>query len=50
MSSQSVVDKITTFINTNFPSEPLVDLTAEFRDLGDLLTANGIAHIPICYK
>lgn len=43
MSSSAVRTEILNFITTEFPLEKLVDLTAEFRDLQDIMTAHAIA-------
>lgn len=44
MSSQYVRDQILDFIEDNVPEEPIViDLTAEFDDLRDLLAKNGVS-------
>lgn len=43
MSSIFVRDSIKNFIITELPSEALVDLTAEFDDLEDLITEAGIS-------
>jgi hypothetical protein len=42
MSSQAVRDIIVDFIQTSFPAEKLVDLTAEYQDINDLIKAYNI--------
>jgi len=42
MSSEYVVDKILNFLDTNYPTEKVVEFDAEFRDLRELLADNAI--------
>jgi hypothetical protein len=42
MSSKFVRDSILTFLTTELPTETIIDLTAQFDELEDLLTANSI--------
>lgn len=43
MSSKFVRDEVKSFINTNLPLEKIVDLTAEGREIRDMLTDNGVS-------
>lgn len=42
MSSVYVRDEIKGFLDTNFPDETVVDLTADYQNINDLLKDNGI--------
>ena len=42
MSSLSVRTKLKDFIDTNLPTEKVVDLTAEFREMREMLDGNSI--------
>jgi len=44
MSSSYVRSQIKTYLGTNFPTENVVDLTAQYRSIGDILSDEGITH------
>lgn len=46
MSSLTVRTAIKSFITTNAPTEKLIDLTAEFQNLNDLLDSNSASNGP----